>query len=671
MTQPVRPTLPRRTVHLDFHTGPRVPDVGASFDAAAFARTYADARVESVTVFAKCHHGHLYHGTDRPERHPGLPAGLDLLDRQVEALHRVGIKAPIYLSVQVDEFAADRHPEWIAGDAEGTPVKFSTGRFEPGWQILDMNSPYQDYFADQLDDVLRHFGSVDGIFLDMCWDQPSTSRSAVDAMRAEGLDPADATDRDRHARAVAHRYMERFRGMVLPHLAQDAAMSVWFNSRPKTALTEEARFVDHVEIEALPTGGWGYNYLPYVARFVRPLGKPVLAHTGRFHKSWGDNGGLKPLAALKYECCQMLAYGLTAGVGDLLHPSGRPDPETYRLVKDVYLHLERCEPFTAGGRPVVELAVLMDPGLGDAPGPVGVGLVRALQQLRLQFDVVAPTADLTGYRAVVVPESTTIDAELAAWLSAFVAAGGGLLVSGDAAIGADGKAVLPELAVESHPGEPLRDTFLRPAGDPHAFAHALYEPSLRLTARTDLGAEAVYDVVEPYFVRSWDAFSGHDYTPASGRPPRYAAAVANGRVAVTAAPVFTAVGRHAAEAHLRVLRELFARVLPRPLLRTGGPAHLETSVVDTGEHRVVHVLSFLASRQGEGTSPITLRPEGLDLVQDPFPLIALPLDVESETAPVSVTLEPEGTALEFRYTAGRVTTEVTVPDGHAMVVLHY
>ena len=66
--------FPRRTIHLDFHTSPLIPDVGVDFDADAFARTFKDAHVDSVTVFAKCHHGRLYFDTDRPERHPGLTA---------------------------------------------------------------------------------------------------------------------------------------------------------------------------------------------------------------------------------------------------------------------------------------------------------------------------------------------------------------------------------------------------------------------------------------------------------------------------------------------------------------------------------------------------------------------------------------------------------------------
>ena len=71
--------LPSRQIHLDFHTGPAVPDVGVGFDAKAFAQTMKRANVNSVTLFAQCHHGPLEYTTMRPERHPGLKKNLDLL----------------------------------------------------------------------------------------------------------------------------------------------------------------------------------------------------------------------------------------------------------------------------------------------------------------------------------------------------------------------------------------------------------------------------------------------------------------------------------------------------------------------------------------------------------------------------------------------------------------
>ena len=121
-------TFPLRTIHLDFHTGPNIPDVGKDFDPTAFAKTFKDAHIDSVTVFAKCHHGLLYYDTDRPERHPGLPRELDLMGEQIKALHAVGIRAPIYLSVQCDEFAANEHAECSDGCAARVgPTSTPTG----------------------------------------------------------------------------------------------------------------------------------------------------------------------------------------------------------------------------------------------------------------------------------------------------------------------------------------------------------------------------------------------------------------------------------------------------------------------------------------------------------------------------------------------------------------
>ena len=43
--------LPMRQVHLDFHTSPDIPDVGADWDADLFARTLTEAHVNSINLF--------------------------------------------------------------------------------------------------------------------------------------------------------------------------------------------------------------------------------------------------------------------------------------------------------------------------------------------------------------------------------------------------------------------------------------------------------------------------------------------------------------------------------------------------------------------------------------------------------------------------------------------
>src|SRR5690349_16829325 len=88
----------QRQVHLDFHTSPFIPDVGSEFDAREFAKALKEAHVNSVTIFAKCHHGQCYYPTKSGTQHPALK-GRDLLGEQIEALHSAGIRCPIYTTV--------------------------------------------------------------------------------------------------------------------------------------------------------------------------------------------------------------------------------------------------------------------------------------------------------------------------------------------------------------------------------------------------------------------------------------------------------------------------------------------------------------------------------------------------------------------------------------------
>jgi hypothetical protein len=655
-------SFPLRTIHLDFHTGPDVPGVGKDFDARAFARTFKEAHVDSVTVFALCHHGHTYYRTKHPSRHPGLAPDLDLTGAQVEALHREGIRAPIYISGQVNEYAANEHPEWVAVEADGKRSKRRFGALEAGWQVLDMSSPYQDYLAEILDEVLAVYKPVDGIFLDMCWDQPSISKWAVAGMLKKGLDPRLEEHRNRYAGEVALSYMKRYSGMVEAACASEAGadhMGIWFNSRPKLNLHVEKKFLRHVEIEALPTGGWGYAYFPYVARFVRPLGLPTLSHTGRFFKSWGDNASLKPEMALKYECCQILSQGMTGGVGDLLHPYGRPQKAVYDLIGRVYAHVEACEPFVQGGKLQSEIGLVVNPELGDRPGPSGVGATRALQQLQQQFDVIAPDAKLAGYSVVIVPESTRIDAALKKSLAAYLASGGSLIVCGRAALDDAGRPALAEMGIEVEGPSPFSHTFLR-AGRAVSkgladYDYVMYEPGFRMKPAGR--AESLVRVVEPWFERHFLQFSGHSYTPPAKLSP-YSAAVRRGRVITFSVPILEAYGLHASPNYRTLLGNCIDLLLPSPLVRALGPSRLETTVVRKGASTVVHLLSFAPER----------RAEGLDIVEDALPLVDVPVSVRLAKAPRTARLEPHGRDLACEYRDGYAHVSVTLLDGHGMLV---
>lgn len=110
---------PFRQIHLDFHTSDQIPAVGAAFEPEVFAATLARAHVNSINFFARCHHGWLYYDSQRfpARRHPTLRQ--PLLAAQIEACHAHGIRTPIYVTVQWDDFTARQHLEWLACTEDG------------------------------------------------------------------------------------------------------------------------------------------------------------------------------------------------------------------------------------------------------------------------------------------------------------------------------------------------------------------------------------------------------------------------------------------------------------------------------------------------------------------------------------------------------------------------
>ena len=85
-----------RQVHLDFHTSEFIPHIGEQFHKGAFVETLKAAHVDSITCFARCHHGMLYYPSKtHPELiHPGLENHQLLID-QIDACHEAGIAVPI------------------------------------------------------------------------------------------------------------------------------------------------------------------------------------------------------------------------------------------------------------------------------------------------------------------------------------------------------------------------------------------------------------------------------------------------------------------------------------------------------------------------------------------------------------------------------------------------
>ena len=667
-----------RQVHLDFHTSPLIEGIGSRFDAKAFAKAFKDAHVDSVTIFSKCHHGVSYHPTSIGKMHPHLD--FDLTRAQMDALHAEGINVPVYLTATWDEYAAHTHPEWrtVAPD-HSLPMWIPEHGNGVGWAFLDFASPYLDYLVAQTEEVMERFPDADGIFMDIAFQLPSISAFARDKMDALGLDWTDPADQSRFMVTSVDNFFARIRDAVKKH---DPNMRLFFNSgHIRRGMRQHyADYYSHLEIESLPTAGWGYEHFPLSARYVDPLGTEFLGQTGKFHTHWGEVGGYKTPEALIYECAAMMSHGARCLVGDHLHPTGSIDTSTMDIIGKAYDWVEAHEPWARDSINRADIALLSaeaasHPVPGNPPGThdsanekADEGAVRLLLEAKFAFDVIDLESDPSAYKLVILPDIIAVDDQLRARLDAYVAQGGRVLMTGKSGIGENG--FLFDVGADWKgtsendrgdfllPIEPLRASFV---GDPLF----MYRAAERITVTNGVSLGEMY---EPYFNRSPRHFSGHVNAASKPEPSGFAAGVQKGGFTYLSFPIFTCYFEVGAVAMLEIAEKLIDFALgTERLMRTSLPRAGRISVRSQEDERrdVVYLLHANPSLRGNHFGA-PVQP-----IQDIVTLSDIAVDLAVRGEPASVRIVPGGEDLPFSVDDGRVRFVVPRLTGQEMIELAY
>ena len=665
------PTFPLRQVHLDFHTSPLIPDVGADWDAQHFIATLRAARVNSITLFAKCHHGMNYYPSRIGPVHPALT--FDLLGEQIAACHSAGIRCPIYLSVVWDVSAAERHPEWRQVAADGRLIGRSPLEDGRGWPWLCVNNAYADELAAQTTELLDRY-DCDGFFFDiLMYDADGCLCSnCLAEMRRDGRDPANPAHRHAHTTAVARRFMDRLSGLIR---ARQPEAGIFYNSRWGWQFADEAQYYSQVEIESLPTGGWGYGFYPLWSRYARSFGLPMLGMTGRFHRSWADWGGLKHPAALQFECGGILATGGAVSVGDQLHPRGRLNEAVYAVIGEAFRSVEAAEPYCVGAQPAAEIGLLvvapeMDRWIVGTGGGAVEGAAKMLLELHQQFDVITDDClDFRRYAVLVLPDQAAPSPELTQRLKAYIAAGGELLLSHTALLDAAAGAftLADEMGLDYlGPAASVPDYFAitdeslhTPVARP-GFPYSLYSgPCVRVAPRP--GVQRLAEATESYFNRDWAHFSSHEFTAPRAEPAGYPAVTEHGGVLYIYGPIFAAYQQHGNLTFRALVGRCLDRLLPQPVFTTDAPATAEVTLTRQPGREIVHVVNYHASRRA---------PAHVEALEAPVPLrdVTIRLRPSALVARVTTVLQPA--ELPFEQADGVVTVTVPRVKAHELVVFH-
>jgi hypothetical protein len=673
-----------RQIHLDFHTGPAVPEIGARFDKQQFQQALKVGHVDSITCFSSGHHGWSYHPTEVGEMHPNLT--FDLLAAQMEACREIDVRVPVYLTAGVDNVAAETHPEWREISPEGSYQGWTKSPLVAGFKTLCFNTPYLNYLVAKIKEAVTRYPDADGVFLDIIHQGPCCCRYCLQRMQERGLDPKNPTDRQTNAEEVL---LEYFKQITAACKVNDPDMPVFHNSGHIAPGNRNILpYFSHLELESLPTGGWGYDHFPFSAKYVSGLGLDYLGMTGKFHTTWGEFGGYKHPNALRYECAAMLAYGSKCSVGDQLHPSGEADLSTYRVIGAAYAEVEEKEPWCRNVKNVADIGLLSsvanhagDPArASERENPADTGASRVLLEGHYLFDVLDEEMEFGGYRMIILPDDIDIGPALKEKLDDYLASGGTLLMSGRSGLEVDGTSMF-EIGATVGAESPYSPDFMLPVEGlrPKAVDAPIvsYMRSRRLTVTTGASLGDVYD---PYFNRTWEHFCSHQHTPYKPEPSGYAAGVQNGNIIYVALPVFSLYYAYGAVAYKRFIRGAIDRLLgSRKRLTANLPSTARITLMDQPSQRR-HVLHLLYANTVSRGAPMSMSggnnqndgsrdTKPIEVIEELLPLHNVEVTVGLPGV-TGATLEPGGRPVELERHGDTVRVRIDQFTCHEMVVLN-
>ena len=663
-----------RQIHLDFNTPREICGVGEKFDKRQWQDCLKLAHANSITCFSCCHHGYSYHPTKVGMMHPSLK--FDLLRAQVDASHEIGVNVPVYMTVGYNNRVADLEPGWLVvypNGQRGYPP------LEAHYRNLCLNTAYLDHVCRLTEEAARLFADADGIFFDILTQPFCCCPRCIEGMLKRGYDPKS----DEHHRLFSREIIENCCRKL-----NEAARCVnpnWPIYHNNTNLLQPGNhplleYCSHIELESLPTGAHNYDHYPMLASYVRTLEPDFLGMTGKFHTTWGDYGSYKHPNALRYECAAMLAHGSKCSIGDQLHPSGRMDESSCRLIGAAYAEVEMKEPWCGHVTSAANVALLANNAFRKQSCDVRseTGVCRLFLEAHIPFDRIDETIDFNNYKVLILADELRPDATLRRRLDAFIAAGGRLILSGNSILKAENDELAFDLPVQTHGVTTEFPNFVK-AAEPFApdgisDLFVMYHPSMKLKV---LDGESLGEIYDPYFTRSYLHFCSHIHSPAKTEPSGYDAGVLTDSILYFAHPVFIMYALFGnvmfKEFVLKAIHRFIDDVLP--VLTTLPSAARCTIMEQKDEHRyVLHALYANTILRGMNAPPIA--PENApaqarEVIEELIPLYGIDFSLKLPHRIKRALLVPQLKELPFEYNNDRLELRLEKLLCHQMIELDY
>ena len=658
--------IPMRQIHMDFHTSPLIKGIGEAFNPEEFVDVLKKANVNSINLFAKCHHGYYYYPTKTGSLHPNL--SFDLFGQQLKACKENGIRACAYTTVVWNEDWADRHPEWLQVNMDGVSGNkkpFDIGFHE--WRCLCMNhAEHVQYIKDELDEIQSLY-KPDGYWIDIIIQKKCVCAACLKEIQALGMNPENPDHVLKHDRIVEIRFMRD----IYSHIKQyEEKPDVYFNCHPaemdlrndsELSTQQKRDNMTFVDIESLPSDIWGYTHFPVFANYLKKYDQSLTMMNGKFHKAWGDFGSLRNPEALDYECFRALAYGAGCCIGDQLHPDGLIDKTVYNEIGRVYKQVQEKEPWCEHTASTAQIGVFVANKVLEKADETNEGVYRMLSELHMTFDFIDCEDDLTPYELLILPDRVRIDHKTAEKLNYYLAQGGKIILNALSGL----KQEDDSFASERFGVQYLHESEFSPTyADINAnrfpeippMKYVFYEKGIEVAANAE--SEVLAWIADPYFNRTYDAFCSHRQTPPA-ETTKKPFAVKTDRVIYFTHPVFRDYSLNGNRVYRQILAECLNLLEVNPIIKTDLPTSAEITLRKAENGYVLHILHYLPQRKCKA----------IDIIDQVIPLYKKQFSIAINEKVKAVTCVPQKDNLSFAYENHTLSFEVPVIEGHQMICI--
>ena len=571
MIQVIGPKF-RRAIHFDFHTSPGIENIFGNFDAEKFADQLVAANIEYINVAARCNMGYSYYNTKVGKKYPGL-GDRDPLKEMIDACHKKNIGLTAYFNLGLDHELSADNPNWLKVDKSGRI--YGEDKWDNFFRSMCYNSGYRQHLLNEVREICQY--DVDGLFFDCFTVHDCYCPTCMQDMISKGIDVNDD--------AAVHAYHNQVRYEFAEEIKQamgekNGKIKLFINGLPW-----RANCLTHAELECLTTcSAWGYDYFDSMAAYTRPLFEDRVYMSGRFQNSWGDFGGVKPLASMQNDLYDAMMNSYAISYGDHLHPVDGFENEVARRIGAVMKEKMDYEPYTENSENIVEAGVLIHTNKETRRFPTYVkGLARALKELKIPYNIYDENGSFEEVKLLFVCDNGDYDETLKARLREYVSNGGKIIFTG-AGIDLGVEAGIVDY-VELVGKDTSDNAYYTVEGNDMRWA--MYDSS-RIIKNTSGVEKAKY--VSNVINFTWDGRQASFYRP-QGKPTEYSAAVLGENSACICFDIFKAYADSFLIEHRQLVDTLVDGLLPNRLIQTDMPKTATVALTRNDDYTVFHVKS--------------------------------------------------------------------------------